>query len=129
MNAARPHGGGIESPEFWYGTSRKLLAPLLLAAAIADKTMEDVVAWVDTQDEGEPRWILEEAGQAHALRAFEATLQRETKSRSGAYPTTENVLAAYQDPGVLASSDGCDITPDAFLDGRANTPLCLRPGP
>ena len=127
VNAARPHGGGIESPEFWYGTSRKLLAPLLLAAAIADKTMEDVVAWVDTQDEDEPRWILDEAGQAHALRAFEATLNRETKARSGAYTTSENVLAAYQDPGVLASADTCDITPDAFLDGRANTLFVCAP--
>lgn len=126
--AARPHGGGIESPEFWYGTSRKRLAPLLLAAAIADKTIDDVVAWVDTQDEDEPRWILDEAREAQALRAFEATLRRETKARSGAYTTSENVLAAYQDPGVLASANGCDITPGRVPRRPREHPVRVRPG-
>ena len=128
VESARPSTTGIANPEFWYATARKLLAPLLLAAALGENlTIEDVVRWVDTQDEDEVRWILDDAGEQAALRAFEATMNREAKSRSGAYTTAETVLAAYADPGVLASAAHSDLTPDRLLDGGHHTAYLCAP--
>ena len=86
-----------------------------------------MVGWVDTREEDEVKWILDDAGEERALRAFEATLHREEKSKSGAYTTAETVLAAYLDPGVVESANSYDITPEALLDGRANTLYVCAP--
>ena len=86
-----------------------------------------MVRWVDTKEEDEVRWILDDANEARALRAFEATVNREEKSKSGAYTTAETVLSAYQDPGVIASADSCEITAEALLDGLANTLYVCAP--
>jgi len=128
VESARPSATGIANPEFWYATARKLLAPLLFAAALGENlTIEDVVRWVDTQEEDEVRWILDDAGEQATLRAFEATMNRESKSRSGAYTTAETVLAAYADPGVLASAAHSDLTPDRLLDGGHHTAYLCAP--
>ena len=128
VESGRPSAAGIANPDFWYATARKLLAPLLLAAAAGEGlTIEDVVEWVDTQEDDEVRWILEGAGEDAALRAFEATMNRESKSRSGAYTTAETVLAAYADPGVLATATRSDLTPDRLLDGGHHTAYLCAP--
>ena len=127
VDAARPARAGIEDPEFWLRLARKLLAPLLLAASLGELTIADVVRWVDTQDESEPRWILDDAGEAAALQAFEASINRDPKTKGGAYATTETILEAYADPNVLASAMTSDITPDALLDGSASTLYLCAP--
>lgn len=128
VDAARPQSPGISNPEFWYATARKLLAPLLLAAAIGDGlTIEDVVRWVDTQEEDEVRWILDDAGQVAAIRAFEATLHREAKSKSGAYTTVETIVAPYADPVVLESARAADLTAAGLLDGGRHTAYLCAP--
>ncbi len=116
VEAARE--GNITEGDFWYSSAAKLLAPLLFAAATADLTIEDVVRWVDTQDEDEVRLLLELAGLPPALRAAEASWRREPRIRSSIYATAENVLRAYNDPLVLASAESCDIVPDELLAGE-----------
>ena len=128
VESGRPAASGIASPDFWYATAQKLLAPLLLAAALGEGlTMDDVVRWVDTQEEDEVRWILDDAEEQAALRAFEATMHRESKSRSGAYTTAETVLGAYADPGVLATATQSDLTADRLLDGGHHTAYLCAP--
>ena len=127
VEAARPSSSGVEDPEFWLRLARKLLAPLLLAASVGELTIADVLRWVDTQDDSEPRWILESAGEAAALQAFEASLNRDPKTRSGANATAETILEAYADPTVLAAAMTSEITPDVFLDGGANTLYLCAP--
>lgn len=116
VEAARE--GNITDGDFWYSSAAKLLAPLLFGAAKAGLTIDDVVRWVDTQDEDEVRLHLELAGLPQALRAAEASWGREPRLRSSIYATAENVLRAYADPDVLASAERCDIVPDKLLDGR-----------
>ena len=114
--------GGLQDSDFWYAVAQKLLAPLLLAAARAGKNMADVVRWVDLQDEEEPLVALHEAGETDAIQALAATVQREERSHSGAYTTTETVLAAFSDPGVLATTRAQPtITADKLLDGGNHT--------
>lgn len=112
VSAVQRSGSGIENPEFWYASAAKLLAPVLFAAATSDRTMTDVVRWIDLQSEEDVRWALEAADDLGALAAFEASTLRDDRTRSGVYTTAETVLAAYADPGVLASA----VTPTGQLE-------------
>jgi type IV secretion system protein VirD4 len=114
--------GGLQDSDFWYAVAQKLLAPLLFAAARSGRTMRDVVRWVDLQDEEEPITALHQANEIDALQAFAATINREDRSRSSAYTTTETVLAAFADPAVLTTTTTQPtITPDQLLDGGSHT--------
>jgi type IV secretion system protein VirD4 len=120
--------GGLQDSDFWYAVAQKLLAPLLYAAARSSGSMRDVVRWVDLQDEEEPLRALAQAGEADALQAFAATINREERSHSSAYTTTETVLAAFNDPGVLATTTRQPaITPDRLLDGGNHTLYICAP--
>jgi type IV secretory pathway TraG/TraD family ATPase VirD4 len=114
--------GGLQDSDFWYAVAQKLLAPLLYAAARSGATMRDVVRWVDLQDEEEPLRALQRAREIDALQAFAATINREERTRSSAYTTAETVLAAFADPGVLATTTRNPvIDPDQILDGGSHT--------
>jgi len=122
------HGtGAMENAEFWYAAAAKLLAPVLHAAAISERTMADVVRWIDTQEEEEVRWSLETADDPAALTAFDATCLRDERTRSGVYTTTETILAAYADPGVLTSALTADLQAERLLDGGPHTAYLCGP--
>ena len=114
--------GGLQDSDFWYAVAQKLLAPLLYAAANSGAGMRDVVRWVDLQDEQEPLTALHQTTEVDALQAFAASINREERSRSSAYTTTETVLAAFADPSVLTTTTTQPaITPDRLLDGGSHT--------
>ncbi|MCH7586171.1 MAG: type IV secretory system conjugative DNA transfer family protein [Acidobacteria bacterium] len=114
--------GGLQDSDFWYAVAQKLLAPLLYAAASTGAAMSDVMRWVDLQDEEEPLRALHQTGQLDALQAFAASINREERTRSSAYTTAETVLAAFADPGVLATTTlQPRIDPDRLLDGGNHT--------
>jgi type IV secretion system protein VirD4 len=127
VDAARGASPGIENARFWYGAAQKLLAPLLLAAFHLNLTMGDVIKWLDIQDEQEVEWGLELADEAGATNAFKASRRREERTLSNVYATAETVLAAYADPGVLASAESSDIRAEDFLDGRRHTLYICAP--
>ncbi len=121
VGSAHHGAGAMENAEFWYAAAAKLLAPVLHAAAITDQTMADVVRWIDTQEEEEVRWGLETADDPASLTAFDATCLRDERTRSGVYTTTETILAAYADPGVLKSAITADLQANRLLDGGPHT--------
>ncbi|MCZ7630512.1 MAG: type IV secretory system conjugative DNA transfer family protein [Microthrixaceae bacterium] len=114
--------GGLQDSDFWYAVAQKLLAPLLFAAAHSGATMADVMRWVDLQEEEEPLCALQHAQNLDAIQAFAASINREERTRSSAYTTAETVLAAFADPGVLATTTRQpSIDPDRLLDGGSHT--------
>lgn len=48
-DAAQPRRDTVSDGDYWYAQARKALAPHLYAAAIAGRSMRDVVAWIDGQ--------------------------------------------------------------------------------
>ena len=126
-SAAPRRGTSLADGDFWYSAAAKLLAPLLLAAATSGRTMADVVRWVDTQEEGEVRRALEETGNEAAITAAAASFAREERQRSSIYTTTETILAAYADPGVLDSALVSELEPDRLLDGGSHTAYFCAP--
>jgi len=121
-DAAKADGTTADG-EFWYATAAKLLAPLLLAAALDGRTMADVVRWVDMQEVGEVAGILEVAAPPEALRAAQATWCRDERTRSSVYTTAETVLApfAHAPPGPAPPSS---FEPQLLLGGSHTVYLC-----
>jgi type IV secretory pathway TraG/TraD family ATPase VirD4 len=108
------------SARFWNQEAANLLAPLLHAAAVADRDIGTVIRWVDRQDEEEPTDILRATGNDAALDQLEGVLKHEPRNRSTNYLSTGHLLAAYRYPEVRATAKA-EITPEDFLDGGAHT--------
>jgi type IV secretion system protein VirD4 len=125
--AAQPARAALADADFWYAAAAKLLAPVLFAAATSERTMADVVRWIDTQEEADVEAALDAAGNEYALTAARASWERDERQRSSIYTTAETALAAYADPGVMASADTSDITPERLLDGGAHTLYVCAP--
>ena len=126
-SAAHRGGHSVENAEFWYAAAAKLIAPILFAAAISDRTMADVVRWVDAQSQEDIFEVLEESGVDAAMTAFQASKLRDDRTRSGVYTTAETVLAAYADPGVLESALKSELRADRLLDGGHHTAYLCAP--
>lgn len=126
-SAAQPGGVSLQDADFWYAAAAKLLSPLLFAAASSGRSLSDLVRWVDTQEEREVQAALVEAGDERALIAAEASWARDERQRSSIYTTAETALAAYADPGVLATADTCEISADRLLDGGSHTLYLCAP--
>jgi type IV secretion system protein VirD4 len=83
--AAQARMDTVTDGDYWYTQARKALAPYLHAAAHGDRTMQDVVRWVDAEEQQEVREILLRLGgvtaalderRRDAIRAAEACGQR-----------------------------------------------------
>jgi type IV secretion system protein VirD4 len=116
--------GTTADGEFWYASVAKLLAPLFVAAALDNRSMADVVRWVDTQEAGEVAAILERSAPSEVLHAAEATWCRDDRTRSSIYTTAETVLApfAHPPPGRVATGDAFE--PEHLLHGANTLYLC-----
>lgn len=128
--AARTGSGGLQDADFWYAAAEKLLAPLLFAAASSGRTMASVVRWLDEGPDVNDTHIwelLNETGEPAALRAWQATQNREERQRSSVYTTAEMIVGAFADPRVAEETKGADYSPTALLDGRANTLYLCAP--
>jgi type IV secretion system protein VirD4 len=121
-DSARADGTTADG-EFWDATATKLLAPMLLAAALDRRTMADVVRWIDTQEVGEVSGILERAGPPEALDAARATWCRDERTRSSVYTTTETVLAPFAH-SLPAGSDADPFESRHLLGGSHTLYLC-----
>ena len=64
--AAQPRNDTVSDGDYWYAQARKALAPYLFAAAVAGRTMRDVVRWIDQQQRGEVEQILRDRSGYHA---------------------------------------------------------------
>ena len=116
-------GGRAEIPNesFWSTTAAGLLAPFLLAAALDDRTVADLMRWLNRKAHDEATAVLAEHGEDGALDVAWAHEHADTRTRDGLYTTALTALHIFQDPRVQTSALSCDITADRILDGEANT--------
>ncbi len=119
---------GMNDADFWHLTAMKLIAPLLFAAARTDRTMADVIRWLDRQEVGEVADILDSAGVQEACDAAEATWKREERQRSSIYTTAETILEVFYDPDVAQSERIGHYKgipdPRTFISSRDTLYLC-----
>lgn len=127
VRAARRAGSGVEGDAFWYAAAEKVLAPILLAAACSGGFMQQVIAWLDTQDSEHVTTALQENGFEEAVVAFDAISMWDERTRGSVYATAQTVLLAYTDPGVLASAQTSELQPKHLLNGKNNTAYLCAP--
>jgi type IV secretion system protein VirD4 len=127
VSGGRRGHAGVDNADFWYAAAAKLLAPLLFAATHWGGTMADVVRWVDRRETEEVEVGLMQGGEPAADDAFQASKERDERTRSSIYTTVETVLAAFADPGVLTSALMPDLRAERLLDGGFHTAYLCAP--
>ena len=104
--------GGSSDERFWRPAAARYLAPLLFAAERGKLTMGDVLAWIATTNDTEPRQLLEQmhadgvAGAKTALQALEQVWEADARTRSSLLITATTALDAWQEPAVAAATGG-----------------------
>jgi type IV secretory pathway TraG/TraD family ATPase VirD4 len=108
---------------FWNAEAAKLLAPLLLAAALQPGSgMRQVLTWLDRPEDCAMQVpeLLEAAGAQPACGQLNAVLTLDDRNRGTTFMSAAHLLDAYRHPEVQAT-DRPDITPERLLNGAANT--------
>ena len=103
--------------KYWKTLGTKLLAPLLFAAASSERTMADVLRWIDLREDVEVARVLEDIGLEGPANAWEASQSRTDKARDSVYGTAEDLLEIYADERVQAFTEGHDLGNEHFLSG------------
>jgi type IV secretion system protein VirD4 len=125
-SAAHPDASNAAN-EFWDKEAASMLAPLLHAAAISGKGMSELVRWLDARDFMDAIAALQGVGATAAADQLEGVSRRDERNRETTVMSALNLLRAYRYPQVAACATG-DLTPNAFLDGRANTVYVVAAG-
>jgi type IV secretion system protein VirD4 len=107
--------------DFWYATASRLLAPLLFAAATADRDMADVIHWVETGVEDEVLDLLRLAGVPEAVDAARSAFAKEERQRSSIVTTLETLLEPF---GGAAPYGAPQLDPAGLLSGSGTLYLC-----
>jgi type IV secretion system protein VirD4 len=119
-DAARPSSHNLTDADYWITQAAKALAPHLYAAHHDHRSIDAVVAWIDTQDEPELQDILNRSPHPDAraaLQALNALWFKDDRLRSSVYATVEAVLLPYADPGVQAAARLPNLDFDGWLTG------------
>ncbi len=112
----------MEDQRFWDALGRKLLAPLLIAAAGTDRHIADVVRWVDYRAEDEVQDLLDTLGDPDAIAAWAANPARPDNTKGSVYGTAEVMLESFGHPAVrdalaTAAGDPAAFDHTALPDG------------
>jgi type IV secretion system protein VirD4 len=125
-SAAHPDASNAAN-EFWDKEAASMLAPLLHAAAISRAGMSELVRWLDARDFTEAIAALNSVGASAAADQLEGVSRRDERNRETTVMSALNLLRAYRYPQVAGCATG-DLTPEVFLDGRANTIYVVAAG-
>jgi hypothetical protein len=110
--------------DFWDQIAANLLAPMLFAAARAGFSVERVHAWAKSQTADQiARTIVDHCRHGEggpALAELAAVTRHDSRNQSNAWISLERLLDAYKFPSAV-SAGRSGVTPERFLDGRANT--------
>ena len=122
---ARSSIGTMSDGDFWYATAARLLAPLLFAAAFGRRGLDDVIRWVETQEEAEVLDLLAASGVPEARQAALSAFAKEERQRSSIYTTVETVLEPLAGmSGAGDAADGSTVDPARLVAGDNTLYLC-----
>ena len=127
IDAGRGVTPGSPDADFLHNAAATLLAALLLAAATSDRSMGDVVRWVQRHERAEVSAALSVAGEPSANDAMQLISSLTEQHRSQVYAAVLTTIAAYSDPTVREGVLTTHFSADRLLDGRANTAYVCAP--
>ena len=125
-SAAHPDQANAAN-EFWDKEAASMLAPLLHAAALKDTGMGALLGWLDARDLDEPLQTLNAAGASAAADQLQGVGRRDERNRETTVMSALNLLRAYRHPQLTHGGEAT-LTPERFLNGRANTIYVVAAG-
>ncbi|MGD7708123.1 type IV secretory system conjugative DNA transfer family protein [Microlunatus sp. Y2014] len=114
--SSKSGNAGVEAAQFWDSLGRRMLAPMLFAAARTRETMSTVARWTQLQQYEKVTAILDEIDDPDAIMGWSAFVNTHARTRDSVANTGWTVLEAWAHPdvrhavGVTADDwDGLDI--------------------
>jgi type IV secretory pathway TraG/TraD family ATPase VirD4 len=127
MVAASKRRTALDGPsDHWAERAGALLGTLLHSAALSGAPMATALRWCDRHEGHEALDRLEGlAGPEHsATSLLTGILATEQREQSAIWSTTSGVLGAYRSLGVLDSTLGPELDPEAFVEGAHSLFIC-----
>jgi type IV secretion system protein VirD4 len=125
MTAATKAGKGTTNESHWSERAAALLAPLLYAANITNRPIEDVLHWTLRQDMTDALEVLGKDQHKHetAANVLIGIERTDSRERSSIYSATAGVLAAYNADATRATAKDPNFDPKKFT--RSNDTIYI----
>jgi type IV secretion system protein VirD4 len=114
MVTATSVGAGTTDQSHWSRRAQALLAPMLHAAAIDGRGIEDVLSWVLGHELDQPGVLLHQADASLAVRVLAGLANTEARERSSIFSAAADALDAYTSTGALAAATDPNFDPLVF---------------
>ena len=114
MTAAGRVGAGTANEGHWAERASALLAPLLYAAHLSERPVEELLRWVLRQDLEPAGGVLEDHDAHIALDVLGGIQRTESRERSSIFSATAGTLAAYNSDAARASAAQPNFDPARF---------------
>jgi type IV secretory pathway TraG/TraD family ATPase VirD4 len=117
MTACTRVGKGTTNETHWTERAAALLAPLLYAAHLTKKPIEEVLRWTLRQDMSKALEVLADQGHEIAADVLVGIERTDARERSSIFSATAGVLAAYNADATRATATDPNFDPQAFAEG------------
>jgi type IV secretion system protein VirD4 len=114
MSAASRAGVGTTNENHWSERAAALLAPLLYAAQLTNRPIEEVLRWTLRQDLAPALEVLADADSEIAADVLVGIERTDARERSSIFSATAGVLSAYNSDGARESAANPNFNPDHF---------------
>lgn len=114
MTACTRVGAGTTAETHWTERAQALLAPLLYAANLTSRPIEEVLRWTLHQDPVAALEVLADQGHEIAAAVLVGIERTDTRERSSIFSATAGVLAAYNADATRATAKDPNFDPRAF---------------
>jgi type IV secretory pathway TraG/TraD family ATPase VirD4 len=88
--------------DFWTSAAHDLLTGLLLAAALSDRTLDEVYEWLNDPVLATPGQVLREVGQPACAAGISARQHGAAETREGVYETARTAAQCLRDGRIMA---------------------------
>lgn len=96
------HGTMKAADPFWEGSGEKVLASLILAAAVGGKSLRDVWRWLNEPSSGEPSDLLRKGGHSETATGLDGMRTGPVDTRGGQWQNAAQAASCLQDARVRA---------------------------
>jgi type IV secretion system protein VirD4 len=114
MTAATKPGAGTTNETHWTERAAAMLAPMLYAANLTDKPIEEVLRWTLRQDLTPAREVLDDHDAPIASDVLAGIEKTDARERSSIYSAAAGVLAAYNADATRATASDPNFDPARF---------------
>lgn len=114
MTACTRPGAGTTNESHWSERAAALLAPMIYAAQLTERPIEEVLRWTLRKDLGPALQALADSDATIAADVLIGIQRTDERERSSIFSATSGVLAAYNSDGARQTAATPNFDPDRF---------------